>query len=207
MTESYQEATGWRERGQWKLWLLMILAAAPLLAALLMYFGGLATPEGRTNKGHLILPPLEGSLWGLSALREKQAALQQEDGKGKWVILIVGAGDCLDRCEESLYLTRQVNIAVGRDANRVTRVLLSAPDMKGLAPHLHEHPNLIQMAQREDAWGGLLRATAEHEIELEAFDILLMDPLDNIMMHYGAEHDGRALLEDLKRLLKVSKIG
>ena len=35
----------------------------------------------------------------------------------------------------------------------------------------------------------------------------LVDPDDNLMMHYPPENDQNRVLEDLKRLMKLSQIG
>jgi len=37
--------------------------------------------------------------------------------------------------------------------------------------------------------------------------ILVVDPLGNMMMYYHAENTGKDMLTDIKRMLKVSKLG
>ena len=37
--------------------------------------------------------------------------------------------------------------------------------------------------------------------------IYLVDPDDNLMMHYPAKNDQNRVLEDIKRLMKISQIG
>src|SRR3712207_6155818 len=71
-------------RGRWKMLLVMLVCAAPVIASYFTYY--VVRPEGRRNFGELIEPqrPLPASL---SAL------------KGQWLLVSVGGGACDARCE------------------------------------------------------------------------------------------------------------
>jgi hypothetical protein len=48
-----------------------------------------------------------------------------EDLPAKWRLLVVQRGDiCGDTCQQQLYQTRQIHLALGKDFNRVGRVVL-----------------------------------------------------------------------------------
>lgn len=199
--------TGASSRGQYKLLALIFLAAAPVAIAAYMYFAQVGLPASTTNKGNFIIPPLSSELLGIDQLHKETAAFQQLDGHRKWVILLVAKGLCEQRCEQALYNARQVNIALGKDSDRVGRLLLFTEADVQLENVLAEHPELVRQSVNQDRVDELIAAVAAHDLSLENYDMLLMDPLGNIMMHYKADQDGRDLLDDLKRLLKVSKIG
>ena len=195
-----------KSRGQLKLWGLILIAATPIVAAAIMYFGQIGLPSSTTNHGQLILPPLQGKDWGLADIVKTDGFIQY-DGKTKWVMLVVGDGACAELCQQQLYLTRQLNIALGKEVDRVTRLLWADAHTQGLDAALKEH-NLLQVEPFDDGrFKGLAEALKRHGIVLAPYDILLMDPLGNIMMHYNQNNNGKDILDDLKRLLKVSKIG
>ncbi|OZG73277.1 hypothetical protein BTA51_12435 [Hahella sp. CCB-MM4] len=207
MNEMLEEQPAPRSRGRLKLWVLIVIAAAPLVIAAIMYFGHIGVPSGTTNHGTLMLPPLQAEDWKLRDIQQTDPGFIQYDGKSKWVMLVVGSGECSTRCEEALYLTRQVNVALGKEIDRVTRLLLVPENVPGLEQALTGHESLVRLKFARDEYEGLQQALKEYDIGLQGYDILLMDPLGNIMMHYSSTHTGKDILEDLKRLLKVSKIG
>ncbi len=195
-----------KKRGQLKLWGLILITAAPLVAAAVMYFGQIGLPTATTNHGRLILPPLQGEDWGLDEVVKADNFIQF-DGKTKWVMLMVGEGPCTAQCEQQLYLTRQLNIALGKEVDRVTRLLWADPQTEGLDAALKEHKLLVVEPFSDARFQALAQILKDHNVTLAPYDILLMDPLGNIMMHYNQVNSGKDILDDLKRLLKVSKIG
>ncbi|WP_020409198.1 hypothetical protein [Hahella ganghwensis] len=207
MNEMLEEQPQTPSNGRLKLWGLIILAAAPLILAMVMYFGKIGIPGGTTNHGSLILPPVPAEDWGVREIQQTDPGFIQYDGKSKWVMLVVGTGICSDRCEEALYLTRQINIALGKEVDRVTRLLLVPEDINGVEQAMKGHESMVRMRFSSDEFEGLKETLSKHGLGLNDFDILLMDPLGNIMMQYTEKHSGNDILDDLKRLLKVSKIG
>ena len=193
--------------GQLKLWAIILLSAAPIVVAAYMYFGNVWVPAGTTNKGSFIIPPVSSELINVDKIHTEEPGFQQLDGHRKWIILLLADSVCDQRCERSLYMSRQVNTALGKDANRVGRLLLQTKQDSKLNSLLGEHPQLIVRQISQNQVEDLIEAVAMHDLLLDSFDMLLIDPLGNIMMHYKSEQDGKDLLEDLKRLLKVSKIG
>ena len=186
---------------------MILLSASPIVIAAYMYFGEVWRPAGTTNKGSFVIPPISSELLGIKQLHAEETSFQQTDGKQKWVIIVVADSQCDERCERSLYLSRQVNTALGRDADRVSRLLLLTEPDNRLEQLLTEHQGLVVRQTSQAIIDDLIEAIAMHDLLLNSYDMLLMDPLGNIMLYYKSEQDGKDLLEDLKRLLKVSKIG
>ncbi len=195
-------------RGRRQLLALAALFFVPLGLAFWLYYGPTSwRPGGGSNKGELIDPARP-----LPAI-----SLQKIDGtpagadflRGKWTMLYVGDGSCDARCRQALYLTRQSRLALNKDMDRVQRVFLVTgpdPDVDFLA---REHADLVAVRLAgPDAARLLATIPAYGDGPVgPAGRIYLVDPLGNLLMSYAASAPDRALLEDLKKLLRLSHIG
>jgi len=195
-------------RGRRQLLALAALFFVPLAVAFWLYYGPSGwRPAGDASKGDLIDParPLPA------------VALPTADGtttspdflRGRWTMLYVGDGLCDDRCRKALYLTRQSRVALNKDMDRVQRVFLVTQRCCDRGFLAAEHPDLV-VALVEDAaaaavlepfppYGGVPVAVAGR--------IYLVDPLGNLLMSYAPDAPDKALLTDLKKLLRLSHIG
>lgn len=189
-----------------RLVLLGVVAAfvGPLLLATLWYAEVERwRPQGQVNHGQLVSP----------ARPVTTLALRRLDGtplgpawlRGRWTLVQIGARDCDLRCQASLFKSRQARLSLGRDQERVQRLLVlpSGEAPQRWAPLLAGHPRLTvatagpgQLAELRALFG----AGAPEAL-------MLVDPLGNFMMRYDAEATTKGILKDLKRLLKVSHIG
>ena len=195
-------------RGRRQLLLLAALFFVPLAVAFWIYYGPTGwRPSGDASKGDLIDPARP-----LAAL-----ALAQADGsptgaeflRGKWSMVYVGDGLCDDRCRKALYLTRQSRIALNKDMDRVQRVFLVTGRCCDRGFLAQEHPDLIVARVDDDASAALLEPFPTYGgVPLaDAGRIYLVDPLGNLMMSYAPTAPDKALLTDMKKLLRLSHIG
>ncbi|MHB8477773.1 MAG: SCO family protein [Steroidobacteraceae bacterium] len=172
---------------------LALIFFAPLGLAFYLYYGHAAWhPGGRVNAGTLIEParPLPAANFL----------------KGKWTLLLVNFGSCAQACRARLYDTRQVRLALNRDMQRVQRVLIAESGCCD-AEFLHDqHPDL-DLIQGAAAAPTLALLPQENAGAAPAPRVYLIDPLGNLMMFYGADAKPKGMLEDLKRLLRLSSIG
>jgi hypothetical protein len=165
---------------------------APLAFAFYLYYGGLHwRPGHRVNSGELIQPA--------RPLNEKFLT-------GKWTLLYVQQGRCDEACQRHLYDTRQVRTALDREMTRVQRVFVGDTDCCDLTA-LHDlHPDLIVKNPGSDnaAWLALLPLG---EAAAKSDRTYVIDPLGNLMMFYPPDAAPKGMLEDMKRLLRLSSIG
>ena len=211
---------------------LALMFFAPLGLAFYLYYGHSAWhPGGHVNAGDLIqparpLPSLSLPLWGTGTTAPNFL-------KHKWTFLYVAAGPCADACRTRLYDTRQVRLALDRDMDRVQRVFIADPDCCD-ARWLHEqHPDLITirtgvavtplLALLPGQEGATFSAAEASKTagsvdthpndarappsDVQAPRVYLIDPLGNLMMSYAAGAKAKGMLEDMKRLLRLSSIG
>ena len=173
-----------------QIWILVALFFAPLALAFLLYYGGGWRPPGSTNKGELISPPRplpNGSAW-----------------HGKWTLVYVGDGRCDERCRAALLLTRQTRLALNADMTRVQRIFLATGNCCDRTYFAAEHPDLAVERVDNAAGAALLGAFPD----VASGSIYIVDPLGNLMMRHAPSAGlSKDLLEDLRKLLKLSHIG
>jgi cytochrome oxidase Cu insertion factor (SCO1/SenC/PrrC family) len=192
---------------------LALMFFGPLGVSFYMYYGHVSWhPGGRVNAGNLIVPPrpLPSLALPLQGAGETDSSFLTH----KWTLLYVQQGACAERCRTGLYETRQVRLALDRDMDRVQRVFIADADCCDLQFLREQHPDLIAVRMSpaaapllallphrgpDDANAGVNDANAEH--------IYLIDPLGNLMMSYAPDAKPKGMLEDMKRLLRLSHIG
>ena len=187
------------KQGKGRLQLLLIAAVflGPLVIATWMYFGDQGVvPEGRTNHGVLLEPIVNL----LEALPESSLHSHND---GYWVLLYANRGACDEACEYALYTLRQSRLMLGKEMDRLVKVFLhgdTPPDTVLLAD---EHEGLITLQE-----GGLNDLLENKKpVDLEAGGYYLVDPLGNLVMYFPQEIDPSAMVEDIKHLLELSRIG
>jgi hypothetical protein len=147
---------------------------------------------GTTNKGTFVQPAIT-----VADLRVRDEPGSLLTGTGNWWIWVVPQGECTEECRHALHQLRQLHILLHRDAGRVRRALVD--DGAGDAAADLEHAELTQLYPELALLSG--------EVATLVRGIYIVDPIGNLVLHYAMEDAGKPVLEDLKRLLKVSQIG
>jgi hypothetical protein len=194
---------------------LSLLFFAPVAVAFILYYGIGWSPGRRVNHGELVEPPeplpdlaLPASTGAgdSSTADAPRASAPRSFLKGKWTLLYLGAGDCAAGCRTDLYNTRQVRAALGADRERVQRVFLAEGACCDLEWLRAQQPDLITVQAGAEA--APLTAILEHAGRSTPADrVYLIDPLGNLMMCYAADARPKGMLEDLKKLLRLSHVG
>lgn len=198
-----QTSPGSRPRKQ--IWILIGAFFAPLALAFFLYYGLDVRPHGNTNKGDLIQParPLpEVALPGAT-----DQTLAADALRGKWSMVFIGDGACDARCREALTLMRQTRLALGDKMDRVQRVFLVTANCCDQVYLDTEHSGLLLGRIDNPAGQTLLETFPDTAQAASLGRIYLVDPLGNLMMKYESDAPQKGLLEDLKKLLKLSHIG
>jgi hypothetical protein len=199
-----QEAAAAEERrtraGRWKMLLVALVCAAPVLASYFTYY--VLRPEGRRNYGELIepqrpMPSIHGTTLG-----GKPVALPSL--QGQWLLVSVAGGACDAACEKHLYLQRQLRESLGKEKGRLDWVWLvpdNAPVRPELQPALQQATVLrvdaAQLAQWLQPAAG--RSLTDH--------LYMVDPMGHWMMRFPPDQDtahAAKLRRDLERLMRGS---
>ena len=200
---------------------LMLLFFAPVAVSFILYYGIGWSPGSRVNYGELVQPPVPLPDLALPRAEAPPADAPRPDGasgaepavtspsflKGKWTLLYLGAGACSAVCRTDLYNTRQVRAALGADRERVQRVFLAEGACCDLDWLRAQQPDLITV--QASAAAAPLTTILEHagRSPAAADRVYLVDPLGNLMMSYAADARPKGMLEDLKKLLRLSHVG
>ena len=161
-----------------------------------LYFVMGMSPEGTKNNGVFFK-----SYFNFNQFKNKdgtQDLLNFDDGK--WVLSVYVTN--IDASEESIYLIRQLNIALNRDINKLKRVLfysnkLLEDDLKVIQS---EYPRAKII---EDKNGVLLNVLQKNSsINLNAENpIFVIDPYGRAVMYFESGTDPKLILKDLKVLI------
>jgi hypothetical protein len=156
-------------------------------------------PDSQTNRSDLIEPAIVIDDW--------QLAIEPVGYGSPWRLVVTAAGECGQTCLKLLNEARQINVALGREAGRVEHlVALGEPVPDALRERLErEYPRMQQTGLDPDAYR---RSLTSHPPEWrEGAQLWLIDPLGRVILHQAVDEPGKQLLDDLKHLLKVSKVG
>ncbi len=191
------------QSGRWKMILVMLLCASPVVASYITYY--VIRPEGRRNFGELINP--QRPLPDMVATQMDGKTTNLRALKGQWLLLsVVNAerGACNEACAHTLYLQRQLHTSLGKERDKVDRVLLLADD-QAVDPTLRGQlgdvtilnvPKAALQTWLQPANG---QALQDH--------LYLVDPMGNWMMRFPPQIDLSAAAKvkrDMERLLRAA---
>jgi hypothetical protein len=161
------------------------VALAKLVLSLNLYQGG------ATNQGELFADDL--SYHSLSQANPKPHS---------WQVLYLLPSHCGSQCQDRLYILQQSHIALGQVKDRVSTIIIvqSNSDIGALSGLKLEHQTMAANTQ-------LASLLLEQQL-------IIVDPLGSLVMRYPGitGHDanisqGKALLADLRKMLKLSRVG
>jgi len=186
-----------------KLLALVLVFLSPFIGGwLALYVFELRPDSG--NYGTLV-QPVRKIDWPALSTRDGRRI---EDGfGGKWRMLLFAGDYCAELCRKNLYYLRQIRVLLGRDTERLLNVLIiRQPLDESMKAFLKDYPDLEVI---DDYRGTALYS--QFAVGGEAVGVnpkmYLVDPDENLMMVYPPENDQNRVLEDLKRLMKLSQIG
>ncbi|MBF6990551.1 MULTISPECIES: SCO family protein [Cupriavidus] len=192
-------------RGRLQMLMLLLVCASPVIASYFTYY--VIKPRGgATNYGALVDP--QRPMPPVRVTDEQGNAVPLEQYRGKWLLVTADPSACDEACAKKLFTIRQIRAGQGQDRERIVPVWLITDDGK-----IDER---LSTAYNEP-YAGVRFLRIDHQVAQQwlpaepgkrAEDtIFLVDPLGNLMMRFPQDPDPKKLSGDLKKLLKVSRIG
>ena len=142
-------------------WLIWAIALVPMIAAVVMYFGQIGLPEGRTHHGQLVA----------SGTQYSDIGLPHPGEPAKWQVVLASNASCLP-CQTFGEGMDKFHTALGRERNRVV---------------VSEVQTVTLTVSEPSIW--------------------VIDPLGNVVLKFEPGINPTLILQDLKKLLKLSKVG
>ena len=185
-----------KRSGKLQLGFIALAFGVPLALATWMYKSDHWLPDSGSNYGAILQP-----IVNLADLLPSSPVVPLTEQQ--WLMLYMNSGSCEKDCLEALYRLRQSRLMLANEMNRVSRVFLhgeSAPDTVVLA---EQHAGLISIIDKdlEDLLGD------KQPAEQTPGGIFLIDPLGNLVMYFAPELPPGEMVEDIKHLLELSRIG
>jgi hypothetical protein len=187
-------------RGRFKMFVVALICAAPVLASYLTYY--VVRPEGRRSFGELVEP--QRPMPALTGTTPDGRPVPLQSLKDQWLLVSVAGGACPATCESNLYLQRQLRESLGREKERLDWVWLvddAAPVRPELAAALAQATVLRVPRAQLAQW---LQPASGHDL---AEHLYVVDPMGNWMLRFPArlDREGAARAKrDLDRLLRAA---
>jgi len=152
--------------------------------------------QAATNKGQLLSPPLDATSIGI------------RQSEPKWKLVYVLPEICDQTCENALYSIIQVRSALGKESDRAEAVVIT-----------HEKSDNKQLTMLGDNQNVRLLSSDLQSVKQVFKDntlegIFISDTLDNVILRYPLQSDpkksvldSRDILSDMRKVLKLSRIG
>ena len=171
---------------------------------------------GTSNRGTLVQPPRQIDQFDL---RDRDGRdFSYTDVDRRWTLLVPYSGpDCDARCEATLYVTRQIHTAMGKELPRIRRMYVANQPLSEQALAVDtlsdERPAPQSLAAYFDQQqrGLIPLHVSEPDFDTAFTEYLsardtwyLVDPAGWIMMSYSSEVTYKDVISDLKFLLKNS---
>jgi hypothetical protein len=187
--------------GRWKLLLVLLVCASPVIASYLMYY--VVRPQTRANYATLVEPardlPRDLPLADLDGRAVNAAALT-----GQWLLVSVGGGACGNLCEQQLLAQRQLREMMGRERDRIDKVWLVIDDVPlrtELRAALAAAPATTVLRVPRGPLAAWLQPEGGQALEAHLY---LVDPMGRWMMRTPAKLEPSKFRRDLDRLLRAS---
>ncbi len=195
------EANKSKAAGRWKLFLVVLVCASPMIASYFTYF--VIKPQSRTNYGELI-DPRSHPIPSLASTSLDGKPTGLEAYKGKWIMLQADSGDCAENCRTKLFQQRQLRLTTGKEMDRIERVWLVTDDKPIDTMLLREYDG-TRVLRADPAI--LSKWLPVQEGAGIADHVYMIDPLGNLMMRFPKNPDPNRMKKDISKLLRASSIG
>ena len=177
---------------------LAFLLLTPILVVTFstLYFLSGMSPEGTKNNGVFFKSYFD--LNDFKNIEGKQDLIKFEDGK--WILSVYVTN--INSSEESIYLARQLNVALNRDINKLKRVIFYSNKL--LEPNLKDiklqYPRVEIIEDKNGVLLNVLQRNSSLDFNIEN-PIFVIDPYGRAVMYFLPDTDPKLILKDLKVLI------
>ena len=213
MTDSPSSSTSNQaRRSNTPMVLIVLITLAPVVFALLAYYVpalGL-TPEGTTNYGTLVEPqrPLPAAD-KLNLHTMDGEAVDLNEFHGQWLLVTADKAECPESCVRKLFILRNSHASQGKEVKRLARVWLVLNDGEIDEDILEAYKGTHRYRADPDNLKDFLKPVTVKGSDTDAIrqPMWIIDPLGNLMMEFPPDADPLKVRDDIRTLLRNSRIG
>ena len=146
----------------------------------------------------MINPPIQlGTLYGFAIGQKDIKELQK-----KWTLIFFTEDGCGKNCQDKLYKLRQIRLAIGKDREKVERLLVAN---KSLDWSNFEEDYLDQkiIDVNSVSYQGLNQVFRDYE-GYSKNAIYLVDAYGSLIMKYPKDTVPKGIIKDIERLIRVA---
>lgn len=177
---------------------LAVLLLTPILVVTFstLYFLSGMSPDGTKNNGVFFKSYFD--LNDFKNIEGKQDLIKFEDGK--WILSVYVTN--IDSSEESIYLARQLNVALNRDINKLKRVIFYSNKLleSNLKDIKLQYPRVEIIEDKNGVLLNVLQRNSSLDFNIEN-PIFVIDPYGRAVMYFLPDTDPKLILKDLKVLI------
>ena len=176
---------------------IVILFTSPFIASwYLVFYTDFKKNDIGVQNGSLIDPVIEVGVIESQAIGDKT----KQKLLGKWTLTGFVSNGCNMDCEKLLYTLRQTRLALGKNLDKVGRLILT--DSEEVMGYVEEYKGQ-KVVKDPVEYDRLINKFREIE-NFDATDIFLIDPYGFIMMRYKRDMNPKGIIKDVERLIKNS---
>ena len=173
------------------LWCIFVLFAAPLVCAIyFFYFDHQPLPSKQHGQLVKVAQPFP-----IEAIQMPQREFVK-GFKGKWTLALIYPKYCRLSCQRYENLLSRIIRATNENSRRLQQVTMISGAKK-----TEQHDAFKLYLSPDNALKTILNLNASHA------QLLIIDPLSLMVMHYDRLGNGEKILKDMKHLLRASHIG
>ena len=159
--------------------LIFLTPIIVLFASSAMFYSGYS-PQGTVNKGTLLPEPIQLSELQLDVV----SGPLKDEFPGKWSIVQFVSGDCTEKCWETLYSSRQINIRLAKNSDRVVRYLINVGANNLSNQSIKKISEQYPLLNTGIIKGDLLPLSVTKKLQDSPY--ILFDPLGNGILIYDS---------------------
>lgn len=192
--------------------LIVLISLAPVVFALLAYYVpslGLR-PQGTDNYGTLVDPqrPMPDSM-ALPLTDLDGTPFDLESLRGQWLLISADDAACPESCVRKLFILRNSHASQGKEVERLSRIWFVMDDGDVPEQILEAYRGTHMLRSDPDQLARFLTPDAPADRQDTALKgpMWIVDPLGNLMMSFPDGADPLEVRDDIRKLLRASRIG
>ena len=165
----------------------------------LVFFSDYKDGIKTVNNGVLISPIINLSNLDMRSFSDDKTYSQDRT----WILAFLIKQECNKLCQENLYQIRQIRLAIGKDQDKLERLVLSKASLDW-DNYKKEYPGQKYIDSSMINFDRIVSAFKSNP-ELKADSIYLIDPYGNLMMQYKNGTEPTGIIKDIERLIRNAR--